>query len=299
MAYSAFLADPRCKERVLSGATTPAAPGDIWWPVNFDQAAITTYCELNGLDPAFFHFVRALVGPNGEDEISQNLVDTLTALPLGVDTQAIFNGWLLWLWDGRDGESLKSVLSGSDAFAPACELIKLHQRSETSPVSRQQWRQARSAVLKASQLSPEQTSAANIVAAMGWDFATTPGAAADLVHTFFSESSERVSEAFGWTEADGADVQAAIVRLHTVAGAELGPPPADRSDREAMTIYLDAFKAITEREKTEAEAQAMARMQELGAVGSERAHQLQAQLREGLLLKVRTAPLVAGEPVHT
>ena len=299
MASSAFLADPRCKERVLSGATTPAAPGDIWWPVNFDQAAITAFCDSNGLDPAFFHFVRSLVGPGGEDEISQNLVDTLTALRLGADTQAIFKAWLFWLWDGRDSESLKSVLSGSDAFASACDLIKLHQRNETSPVSRQQWRQARSAVLRASQLSPEQTSAAHVVAAMGWDFATTPGAAADLVHTFFSESSERASEAFGWTEADAAAVQAAIVRVHTVAGAELGPPPADRSDREAMTAYMELFQAIVARERTQAETQAMERMQELGAAGAERGQKLQAALREGLLLKVRSAPLVVGEPVHT
>ncbi|SDQ81288.1 hypothetical protein [Pseudoxanthomonas sp. CF125] len=295
---SAFLGDPQRKELVLSGAKAPAAPGDIWWPVNFDKEAISSFCDSNGLAPAFFHFLRALVGPSGEAEVSQSLVDAISVLPLRADTQAVFKGWLLWIWDGREGESLKSVLAGSDAYGPACDLVRLHQLGEGT-ASRQQWRQARSALVSTVSAGPEQASAANIVAAMGWDFTTTPGAAADLVHTCFSETSTRVREAFGWTDVDGDRVQSAIVRLHTLAGAELGNPPADRSDREAMTRYMEAFNAIVAREETEAEAQAMARMRELGAVGSESTRKLKTKLLDGLFLQVRAAPLVKGEPVYT
>lgn len=286
--FNAYRNDPRVKEAALAGAAKPAAPGDVWWPVNNDAEALQGYCQDNGLQPALFQAVRALNGPSGEGEVSPALDAFLSALTVGADTTTILPEFMVWLWEGRAEDSLEAVLKGSSAEDPARRLVSLHRSADA--VSRQQWRQARNALAAAEGLTPAQHAAANVVAAMGWDFASTPGAGADLVHTCFGEATSLVDEEMSWTEADNEAFKEAITRQFGIAHQEMGDPPADRSDRVLMTPYMEGFQAVVERVATEDEKALRARMEKIGAVKQAQVQTLAETMQAALNRTAAGAP---------
>lgn len=291
-ATGAFKGDARVKHAVLAGLDNPPESGNIWSPFPENPGEITAFCEANGFEPAFLYLGRALVGYAFDEKATDFLKDVLSALPLSADTGALVRNWFIWLWEGREGDALRDMLASSDAQEPARALMALHRRSGDESPSRQDWRQARNAVFAVESLTRGQQGAASIVSASGWDILATPGAASDVVQTCFGVAQQLVDDRGGWTEkADAmrAEIEAAMMRLQPIALAELGDPPADRSDEAVMRPYMARFQEIMTSQRTEAENQAFARMEERGKAVNEAVEIVRRDLRLGLITVVRAA----------
>jgi hypothetical protein len=183
--------------------------------------AIIAWATGAGFEPAFVLLVEQLA--RGGDEGRTFVREMLEAIPVGADLRQVPHRWVLWAWHGA-AENLRSFMNESGFRDAGTDAAVLHARvANGAVVDKREWREVRSRLNLLASGNDDAALAASVLAASCWDYATVPGAAADMASAWEQMVMARVSRDENWGDADRTRVQQLIIGARSTAEDRVGP----------------------------------------------------------------------------
>lgn len=196
--------------------------------------SLVAFGKSIGIDPALV----ALLGALGRSD-SGFVLETVGAIPLGVETARLAECWAVWAWD--EGEpSLCAHVTDEKLQAIGDKAAALHRRAiHGEAVPSTHWLDVRRELYKMAE--PEGISLEALryraVAALTWDFAETPATVGELAgflpECIFADLDARL----GWTAESGAALVAYFSAIGEAAQAGAGPQPDFADDHSARAAW--------------------------------------------------------------
>jgi len=214
----AFRDKPALQKLLLQDLKSDDNLWQRWFGLPFNHANMKEIAEKYGVDAALVYLMRELVHAGDTPEVRQFVDDLISAIVPGTSVLDIIRRWYIWGWHDAPS-NIRDRIEGTAFRTEAATILGLVEQSLTETVTAKAWRNARSALSKASGEAADQEPLSDLISSMAWDLEQAPGASAD------------VASSWGKVVADEA-----MLRLDW---------PPERQKR-LQTLALDAQKRVVE-----------------------------------------------------
>lgn len=247
----AFKGDAGIKQALLSDLREIGPVMDAWISRSIDEAQGSAIADAQGLHTALVLLVNAMAGDPRDTDVQHFVAGLVEAIEPGASSIDIVRRWYLWSWE-QASPGPQAFLRGTAAFAPAQALVEQVRDSLARHVDARAWRAKRAALSQIGGLSPDQTDAAEIVLAMGWDLDSVPASAKDVVEAWQGALRRWGHRANGWTDEMEQQLIDFGMDIHDKAMARLGQPT-----EETKETFLASYKELTQKLRAESNMQPM------------------------------------------
>ncbi|WP_343698983.1 hypothetical protein [Caulobacter sp.] len=252
LAQTPFYNNAAMRERLLADVRSQGLLTSFWLGGGASEARFETIAAEFVLDRALVRLISALAGGLGPEAI-QFAQGAIEALAMDRPSAPIAYQWLRGVWSRRVADKLE----GSDALAPAQAVVALLEQAAQGEVSSEYWRSANRALVFLEDLAPQAADYAEVVQAMSWDPAATPGMVGDVLIALQSAARQDIFRAENWSAEQDQAYSDVVIGCQTRAAEQI--PEEDRTDRGR---FEEAYRAKFSAEYAAAPDQAFLRRAE-------------------------------------